>query len=176
MDSQDGNKKRTRARPRVKYFFLDGELYRSLHINVPKDIITAWNYPRYKRVKMSYRFIKSRAEPAFMTREVEKFLNRKRLAIENAILRGDFEAPYKTYRLSDPSKPYAYLWSEKDILAAHDYFSSVHRGRPRKDGLITPMAMPTKAEVRAMMRGEFTLYEKLEDGTFVPTWKAEDFG
>ena len=65
-------------------------------------------------------------------------LNRSRDSLERAILDGNIEEPQFTYGLNEHKRKFQYLWSEKDILGAHAYFSTVHTGRPRKDGVITP--------------------------------------
>jgi hypothetical protein len=102
-------------------------------------------------------------------------MNRKPLALERAMARGDVEPPQFTYSLTESRRKMKYMWSEKDIMKVHEYFSSVHYGRPRKDGMITPYKMPTKREVRAMIHQETVLYVMNKDGEFVPTWKAQDF-
>jgi hypothetical protein len=102
-------------------------------------------------------------------------MNRKPLAIDRALGRGDIEPPQHVYSLSNPDRVMKYLWSEEDIMRVHDYFSNVHYGRPRKDGMITSYKMPTKREVRAMIHQETILYVKNKDGEFVPTWKAQEF-
>ena len=57
----------------------------------------------------------------------------------------------------------------------HDFFKTVHRGRPRKDGMITPGDMPSRAEIEAMMKQENILYVKNNDGEFIPVWKQPEW-
>lgn len=175
MASEEGTGKNVRKKSRtLNYFYLNGNLHKKLHINRPQDTIVAWCYPLHKRVTYTYSDVLHSKEPAFTTVEVGKMINRSRVSIERAIINGDIEAPQKTYGLNERKNGFAYYWSEKDVLAAHAYFSTVHRGRPRKDGLITPGLMPTVRELRAMMRGEEILYVKQGD-KFLPTWRAEQF-
>jgi hypothetical protein len=171
MATQDGKRKRKRSQPLDKYFYLEGELHRRLHVQPGTDILTAWNYPQYKRLGYSYSDIKRRAERAFKTVKVAEMLNRSRLSLELAIIRGDIHPPQKTYHL-ETWEDAMYLWSEKDILEAHAYFKTVHKGRPRKDGLITPQLLPSERELRAMIKGDSILYVKNEDGEFIPSWRA----
>jgi hypothetical protein len=168
-------RKRTKASKRtLKHFFLNGDLYERLHINQGKDEITAWNYPLGKRVVLSYTQTRRDYKPAYTTKEVGVMLNRGRGAIMRAILNGYIEEPQFTYGLNEARNKGTYFWDEKLIMDAHAYFSTVHKGRPRKDGKITPMALPTPRELRAMIRQEETLYYR--DGEeFVPTWAAEEF-
>lgn len=101
-------------------------------------------------------------------------VNRKRLVIDIALRDGMIERPFKSYSMDENRTPVAYQWREKDIMGLLDYLSSVHRGRPRKDGLITPAFLPTPRELRAIIHesGE-TLYIKGEHG-FIPTWRAKE--
>jgi hypothetical protein len=70
---------------------------------------------------------------------------------------------------------YQHIWSEKDIMGILDFLSTVHRGRPRKDGEITPGYLPTPRELRAMIHEEgTTLYVKHGD-QFIPSWRAKEF-
>lgn len=173
MDTRNGSKKGKRGSA-LKYFYLNGDLHKRLHVQRGADILTAWNYPQRKRVGYSYTDVKRRAEKAFKTVEAAKMLNRTRLTLEIAILEGNIPAPQKTYSLTGIGKEYQYLWSEQDIINMHEYLQTVHKGRPRKDGLITPMALPSARELRAMIREDRVLYTKTDEGTYVPSWKAED--
>lgn len=101
-------------------------------------------------------------------------LNRKRGTIEGAILNGDINAPQHTYGLNEFKKKFKYMWSEKNILETHAYLSTVHKGRPRRDGLVTPMKLPNVRELRALIRQREILYIKDGD-SFKPVWEAEDF-
>ena len=101
-------------------------------------------------------------------------LNRAHLALARAIKRGDVPTPQYTYGIDENRNMYKYMLSEDDVLEFHRYFLTVHMGRPRKDGLVTPRAMPNERELRAMMRQQTILYVKTDDG-FVPSWEAEKF-
>jgi hypothetical protein len=102
-------------------------------------------------------------------------LNRHRVTIERAIIAGDVQRPQHTYTLDNDRNIFQYFWSEPDIVAAHQFFATVHQGPPRKDGMITPRKMPTLRELRAMIRQEEVLYVKNDKGEFVPVWRAQDF-
>jgi hypothetical protein len=176
MASQEGNRENVRKKPgKLTYFYLNGLLHRSLHINRGADTITTWCYPLEKRVAYTYSDVKKRREPAYTTQEVAKMILRSRLTLEYAILDGSIESPQYTYGLNEHKRKFKYMWSEKNILEAHAYFSTVHRGRPRNDGLITPAPLPTVRELRALIRQEELLYVRLDNGEFVPVWRAPDF-
>lgn len=157
------------------YFYLNGQLHKKLLINRSQDTITTWCYPLGKRVAYTYSDVRRRKRPAFKTKEVSKMLNRSVDSIEDAIINGDIPRPQRSYGLDEHRRGHAFYWSEEDVLAAHDYYSTVHRGRPRKDGLIRPQAMPSRRELMAIMRNEDILYIKTEDGDFRPVWQAKEF-
>lgn len=167
--------KKKKRMPRLLYFFYRGDLHKKVRINRPKDIITAWNYPKGKLEVYQYSDVRKNGSKAFSTREVCQLVNRGRTSVEMAIVNGMVPQPQMTYSIDENRNPYAYYWSEDDIMGLHDYFSSVHFGRPRKDGGTTPKEMPTAAELRAMMRQGTVLYVQNDEGEFIPTWQAEKF-
>jgi hypothetical protein len=158
----------------IKYFYLNDKLHKKLHINRGADVIQTWCYPLSKRVTYTYTDVKKNLQPGFTTQEVGKMLNRHRLTLERAILAGSIERPQFIYGLNEQKKMVRYMWSEKDILDAHAFLSTVHTGRPRHDGVVTPKRLPTRGELRAMIRQSEILYVQ-RDGKFVPVWDAEDF-
>ncbi len=161
-------------RKTLNYFYLDGNLHKKLHINLPADQIRAWCYPLGKRVTLTYSDVKRRMEPAFTTVEAGKMLNRGRLALERAILEGNITAPQFTYGLNEHRRKFKYMWAEKNILEAHAHLSQLHWGRPRNDGLVTPKPMPTAREIRAMIRQDEPLYVRNgKTGEFEPVWRAD---
>lgn len=170
--SRESGKPVKKKRRPLSYFYLNGLLHKSLHISRGADTITAWCYPEHRRIAYTYSDVLKRKENAFTTAEVCKMVQRRRGTVENAILEGHIEEPQSTYGLSSGIK-FKYMWAEKDIMALHAYLSTVHFGRPRKDGLITPMRLPTARELRAMVRHNEIMYVK-RDGKFIPTFDAED--
>lgn len=160
-------------RPPLKYFFLEGDLHIKLNINRGKDLLTAWNYPSGKKVTYHYTDALRRMEKAFTTKEVGELVNRSRVSIEMAVLGGHIHEPQYTYALNENRNKYKWMWREKDIMELHEYLSGIHWGRPRKDGLVTPKALPTPRELRAMIHDEAILYVKDGD-TFIPSWRAKN--
>lgn len=166
---KDG-KKRYR---KLRYFYLNDDLHRSLFISQARDEMVAWNYPQKKRVVYTYSDVRRRKEPAFTTQEVCKLLNRQRDTVEKAMLRGEFPTPQHAYKLDENMRKTSYQWSQTDVLNAQAYFLTVHYGRPRNDGLITPYPIPTVRELKALMRQEEILY--VRDGDeFKPVWAARN--
>ena len=150
-------------------------LHKKLFINRGADQIVTWCYPLEKRVTYTYSDVIKRKEPAFTTVEVGKMLHRSKSRLKFAIANGFISEPQYTYGLSEVKQKHQHMWSEENIMEAHDYFLTVHRGKPRKDKKITPQFMPSKREIRAMIRQEEVLYVKDESGEFKPVWRAQDF-
>jgi hypothetical protein len=158
-----------------RYFYLNTNdrgplLHRREFINRGEDIIEAWCYPLGKRVAYTYSDVRERYEAAFTTPEVCKMLNRGHDHMRHAIMEGKIEPPQFTYTLDNKRFKLKYMWHESDIMKARDFYSSQHPGRSR-----VPKPIPTRRELRAMLRQEQVLYVKNDNGEFVPTWKAPDF-
>jgi len=170
-DKARSNKTARKRSNKLNYFYLNDLLHKRLHINRGADVITTWCYPLHKRVVYTYSDVKINKQPAFTTKEVCEMVNRGRLTLENAIHNGNIEAPQYTYGLDENKNKFKYMWSEKNIMELHAYLSSVHRGRPRKDGMVTPQKLPTARELRAMIRQETVFYVRDESGEFRPTWR-----
>lgn len=159
----------------LRYFYYRDNLYKKIQINRGADIIVAWNYPKAQLEKLVYSDVRSHGERAFSTRQVLEMLNRKgNDVLFNAIRSGDFNPPQHTYGLDEKRNTYAYYWREKDIMDFHAYLTTVHIGRPRKDGRINTGKLPSAAELRAMIKQGTVFYVKVGDN-FVPTWQAEKF-
>lgn len=171
MAGKSGNGKTTR----LNHFFLNDKLHKKLRIVRAEDTIETWCYPEHRRVAYTYTDVKKNMEPAYSTKEVAQMLDKHVDTLKNAVDAGGIEEPAIVYTLTQRKNKHAWRWSEKHIMDLHSYLLSIHRGRPRKDGRITPQKLPTASELRAMIRQEQILYVRNPDGTFVPTWKAQDY-
>lgn len=172
MANEDGNRpKQRRKRNRLRYFFLNDHLHKVLGSNRPQDRLVAWDFEEGKRKLYSYADVYRSHKKAYPITEVSELINRHRVNIERYILRGDIRRPAQAYALTPSRKPLGFYFTEKDVLELHDYLLTVHRGRPRKDGMITPSGIPSRAELRAMMKSGSATYIKNEAGEFVQVWK-----
>ena len=160
---------------RSDFFYLNGELHRAIHLNRAEDILTVYNFARRQKMVYNGRDIRLRRQPAFTTKQVATMINRHRQTIVNDMYEGNIKRPARSWPIR---KDYAgrgtLRWSEEDIMAAHEYYATRHFGRPRQDGLVTPLPLPSKTELRAMIRqhGRTVLFTKDKEGDFVPVWKA----
>lgn len=163
------------ATKRLNHFFLNDKLHKKLRILRAADSIETWCYPDSRRVTYTYTDVKKHMQPAYSTKQVAEMLGKNPETIMNALRAGGIEEPAVAYTLTTRKHKYGYRWNEEHIMALHKYLLSIHRGRPRKDGKVTPQKLPTARELRAMIRQETVLYVKQADGSFVPTWQAEDY-
>lgn len=160
---------------RIKYFYLNSDLHKVLRVVRPQDFVEAWNYREGKIAGYVWSDVRKKMQRAFTLQDVSKMIGRHRVQLEKYILNGDIRRPQRIYTLDGDKKPGKYFLSESDVLDLHDYLLTVHVGRPRKDGRITPGRMPSKAELRAMMKHDVVTGVLRSDGEFVPTWKEVDW-
>lgn len=179
MAMEDGTKprqRRNRKSPRLKYFYLNGELHKVLSIVRAQDLIVCWSFPQGRRVGYVWSDVRRRHGKAFKMTEVVKMIGRTRVHIERDILAGKIKAPQRSYTLNGAKRPLYYFFSEEDVYGLHDYLLTVHIGRPRRDGKVTPRhTLPSKAELKAMMKHDIVTYVKTDSGEFVPVWKEQDW-
>lgn len=168
--------KKRKATPALRYFFIDNELHKRLKVDRSMDRIVAWNYPQEKTVALQWSMVRKHAGRAWKTGEVANMVNRSVASLMHYInIYKGIPAPYREYSLEQDKKYLRYRWSEKDILGLHDYMLTMHRGKPRLDGLITNQEMPSRAELIALLRHETMLYVKNDEGEFVPMFKEPNW-
>jgi len=170
-----GGKKRGTPSARIRYFYLNNRLHKVLRRSRAEDLIVAWDYQEGKRVAYSLTDVNKNKQHAYPMSQVVKIIGKHEDTIKLQMYKGNLKYPQQAYSLNGNKTPGKYFWSEDDIRNMHDFFKTVHRGRPRKDGRVTPGDMPSRAEIEATMRQENILYVKSEDGTFVPVWKAPEW-
>lgn len=170
-----GRKARRSTVKTPRYFYLNGKLHKLLRKSRAEDLCLAWDYEAGKRVAYSLVEVNKNKQYAYTLSEVEKIIGRHHDTIWMHLLKGGLKFPQRVYSLNGNRTPGKYMWSEEDIKKMHDYFKTVHRGRPRIDGGITPGDMPSRAEIEAIMKQENILYVKNTDGEFVPVWKQPEW-
>jgi hypothetical protein len=163
------------SRKKWSYFYLDGDLNKTLETRRSDNLLVAWNYTQGKRVAYVLNDVYRRRQRAFTTGQVAKMMGRHLDTIKRNLREGNIRYPQAARSLDGKDKVVRYLFSEEDVREIHDYFKTVHIGRPRKDGGVTTADLLSRAELEALMRNEKVLYTKSEDGTFVPVWKQPEW-
>lgn len=176
MATRTGNEKSPQRRRKSlnKFFYLNGELHKILRLLRPSDYVEAWNYSQHRTFGYVWSDVQKRMERAFSLSQVCAMVGRHRVQLEKYMLSGQVRTPQRIYPLGSPDKPGKHFFSESDVLELHDFFLTVHRGRPRKDGKITPGKMPTRAELRAIMKHDLITYVQVGD-EFKPLWKEPEW-
>lgn len=170
-----GKQKRATKQRRVLYFYLNGDLHRSLHINRADDTIIAFNFREGKRVGYNYSDVRKNRMHAYSISEVAKLINRHVDTLKRHLRSGNIRKPQQAHAIDDKTKLSRYYFTEEDIREIREFFRTVHIGRPRNDGEVTASNIPSKAELEALLKNESVLYIKGKDGEFVPVWKAPEW-
>jgi hypothetical protein len=155
-----------------KIFFFNDQLHRVIKSNAPANTIHCLNYETKQVVKYTYSDYKKFRKRAYIMSEVTSLVRRSKDRIFAAIKNGDVKRPVLVERRNRHG---IYYFSEDNIYELREHFATTHRGRPRKDGLITVHDVPTKTELDILMGKEQMLYIRTKDGEYVPVWKAEDY-
>lgn len=171
VDSARANARKRNRKRSLNYFFHEGRLHKVLYISRPRDFMHAWSYEERKKVAFVYSHILRTRGRAFTLVEVCAMVNRSREALERYMIGGHIRRPAMSYTLDGTYRPSKYFFSEKDVLDLHDYLVTLHYGRPRKDGQITPYPTPTKTELRAMMKHDVVYYVENSKGEKVKAFK-----
>jgi hypothetical protein len=170
-----GSKTRSNSKTRLRYFYLNKKLHKVLRRSRAEDLLIAWDYQLSKRVAYNLADVNKNKQHAYPIKEVVKIIGKHEDTIKKHLYAGNLKFPQQIYSLNGNKTPGKYMWSEDDIREMHDFFKKLHRGRPRKDGRITPGDLPSRAEIEATMKQENILYVKNNDGEFVPVWKQPEW-
>ncbi len=151
-------------RKKFSYFFLNNKIHKVLSSSWAKDELIAWSYPDKKRVLYSYSQVVKNMENAYSTKQVSQVLNKHKVTIEDYILDGKIKYPQKVYPIGNiESTWYKFMYSESDIMDIHQFILEAGYSKD----------MPSRNELRALLKHNTILYTKTTDGKFVPVWKAE---
>jgi len=104
-------------------------------------------------------------EKAYTIVEVSAMLNKHRVTIQDYILEGKVLTPEKIYPIGNPDSPSwsKYMFNQKNILDIHQHIlDSGHSSE-----------IPSRAELLGLLKNNFILYTKTDEGKFIPIWKAE---
>jgi hypothetical protein len=169
------DKKRRKTPQRFRYFYLNSQLHKVLRQSRAEDLLVSWNYQMGKRVAYNLSEVNKAMQHAYPISKVVKIIGKHEDTIKRHLYAGNLKYPEQVYSLNGNKTPGKYYWSQDDVRDMHEFFKTVHRGRPRIDGEITPGNMPSRAEIEAIMRQENILYVKDDDGNFVPVWKQPEW-
>jgi hypothetical protein len=114
----------------LRFFFWDGKLHRTLFIDRPHNILTAWCYEDAKKVQFVYSHIRVHRERAWRTSEVAELVSRSRSTVRRVVREKLIRPPVKTYSLDgEEHYPGITFWSAANIYELHDYLLSAKKLR-----------------------------------------------
>jgi hypothetical protein len=155
---------RRRSLKEVRYFFLNGNIHKTISLSRAKDQVIAWSYVDKKRVLYPYSEVNKSMGNAYTLVQVASMLNKHRVTIQDYILEEKIKSPQKIYPIGNSSSEgwFKYMFSESDVLDLHEYI--LESGHSKN--------VPSRAELLALLKHSFILYTKTDSG-FVPVWKAD---
>lgn len=163
-----------KVKPSQTIFFLNKDLVRLVHHNRPNDICEIYNFNQDKMQTLLYSDFKKHRKRAFSTKNTTKIFKRSRMQFERWIKDGLIRPPSGATAGGIRVFQKLSYYSEDDLFTIRETAATIHKGRPRKDGRITPSRdIPTEKELRSLIGDAIMLYTRTEDGRFIPTWAEE---
>ena len=155
-----------------KAYFLRGDLVIEIHRSVAMHLVTINNMTKDRRETMPFADFKRLRRKAYTITEAAILLNRNRDYLKRMARNGQIAMPVG--RLPGgalkPNGPGYY--SEEQIYEIREVMSTIHGGRPRRDGLITNNTTPTEPELRAAINKRYFVYLQDADGDYVPVFDS----
>lgn len=159
-------------------FFMNGKLYKVLHIYRAGNIVHAWDFEDRQRVTFLHTDVKKRSNKAYSTPEVAEMLGIHRQTINTAIHEGGVKEPPRPYSLTTNNKNWhnaPHIWSKEAIIDLHEYLISKSWGGRKSEYFERNRSLPNRLELLAMLEHGTVTYVKDKNGEFVPTWKAPEW-
>lgn len=159
---------------RVSYFYLDGRLHKNIKASRSNDRLVAYDYTDKKMKVYPLSEVMRKKQNCYTLPQVANMLGRTPKTLREYFWAGEFPfMPQRSHPVGKPDARYTWRFSEDHVLQIRDYLASnKHRGRPRSDGLVVSAALPSREELRTLMRTNEVMYIK-EGDKFVPVWTAD---
>ena len=158
-------------KPLKRIFFINEELVKVIHINRSSNIVEFYNVKQDKVQSMLYTDFKKHRKRAYSVAKAARILNRSRLQFGKYIASGLIPAPIADSIDGERGLQIKAYYSEDHLFEIRDIMSTIHHGRPRNDGKISPRNVPTEQDLRSKMGDAILLYTRTSDGRYIPTWK-----
>ena len=157
--------------PLKRIFFLNDCLVKVIHINKSSNIVIIYNVKEDKRQSLLYTDFKKHRKRAYTVANAARLLNRSRLQFSKYIASGLIPAPIADSIDGERGLQIKAYYSEDHLFEIREIMSTIHHGRPRSDGLVTPRNVPTEQDLRSKMGDAIMLYTRTSDGRYIPTWQ-----
>lgn len=161
-------------KPSSVIFFINGELVKVIHTNRANNVCVLYNYIHDKEQSMLLSDFKKHRKKAYTMANVVRIFSRSRMQFERMISSNIIPPPTGAVVGGKRVWQKMSYYSEDDLFIIRDAMSSIHMGRPRKDGRITPRRdVLSERDLRSLIGEAIMLYTKTEDGRFIPVWQEE---
>jgi len=106
---------RRRSLKEIRYFFLNGNIHKTISLSRAKDQVIAWSYIDKKRMLYPYSEVDKNMGGAYSVAQVAAMLNKHRVTIQDYIIEGKIKSPQKIYPIGKASEEtwFKYMFSEK---------------------------------------------------------------
>jgi hypothetical protein len=158
------------VRRRRKTFFLNDDLVRIYHVNRAAGMVTLDNLTKEYQMTIPLIEFRKKRRRAYTLTETAKLLNFHTKSIPRLIKQEKIPPPMGELPGGERAFHYNSYYSEDHIMDIRNIMSRVHKGKPRKDGLVTNNRIPTEQELRYAMGDGIMMYVKNDDGRFVPVF------
>lgn len=153
-----------------KIWFLNGDLVRLHHSSRSSNIVSVFNITKNQMEScLRNDFIKHRKR-AYTVAETARLVNKHRKYFPSLIKRGIIPPPIGAQEGGKTEWQVRSYYSELQVKEIRDILATIHRGRPRKDNLITNNSVPNPQELTQKMGDGILVYTKTKDGRFIPIW------
>jgi hypothetical protein len=153
-----------------KIWFLNEDLVRLHHSSRSSNIVSVFNITKNQmETCLRNDFIKNRKR-AYTVSETARLVNKHRKYFPSLIKRGIIPPPVGAQEGGKREWQIRSYYSELHVKEIRDILATIHRGRPRKDNLITNNSVPNPQELTQKMGDGILVYTKTKDGRFIPIW------
>jgi hypothetical protein len=153
-----------------KIWFLNDDLVRLHHSSRSSNIVSVFNITKNQFEScLRSDFIKNRKR-AYTVAETARLVNKHRKYFPSLIKREIIPPPMGAQEGGKTQWQVRSYYSELQVKEIRDILATIHRGRPRKDNLITNNSVPNSQELTQKMGDGILVYTKTKDGRFIPIW------
>ena len=153
-----------------RVWFLNGCLVRKHHISKSNGIMSVYNMNNDQIESCLISDFKKNRERAYSVKDTAALVDRHPKHIYRLIHQGVIPPPVGASVGGQRAWRVRAYYSESTVKEIRDILASIHRGRPRKDGLISNDTVPTIQELTRRLGDGILTYTRTEDGNFVPVW------
>lgn len=151
-------------------WFLNGDLVRKHHFNKANGIMSVYNITKDQIESCLISDFKRNREKAYSVKETALLVDRHHKHIYRLVSNGVIPPPIGASKNGERAWRTRAYYPASTVKEIRDILASLHKGRPRKDGLITNETTPTIQELTRRMGDGILTYTRTEDGKFVPVW------